>query len=598
MPGSTDYYGDDSNGSAVIGAVAGVGALQSIDGACGPTGKAVYDAAQIADPEIDYSDFDTDKDGVVDFFMMIFAGLGGNGDSQLNGTPPYDNIWPHSSDLRDGYLDQATGLTGYISDDQLRDLEDRPLWYTDASRQETTTTNTGDALKVFVRVGPYNVNPESAVTKASVISHEYGHSLGLPDYYSTGSRGTYGSWTLMATDYSQNIDVIGKKELGWVIPRVLAPNTKTNATNWQDTKKDTDRIDWETPDGTPYSLQGAGVQNGEGYTAALPGRQILDPGAVPSGRHVYFSGSGNDYGCPPSGGHNLDIALPGLASVPAGTPVKLEFKSRFDIEWDYDYGFVMTTTDNGKSYSVAAVGAGLHDARHAEPQRERLPAEVRQRDHRLARLLRQRDRCGRPGARQLRRAEVRRRLLRPLRLRGQGDDAALRLRDRPRAGAAGLVHRRRQGDRRRPGHLPVRPGDAERHRDLQRRLQRQRAADRAEVHRRLDLHHRRRGLAGRARLPDGDARPLRLRRPRAERVRPRRPDVPAGDAPHLHRREPRLRQRRHRRPAGAEPAGHPARARGGGPEPRRRGLHRGEGRLELLRLRPGSRRQLHGPEPG
>ena len=36
---------------------------------------------QIADPEIDYDDFDTDKDGVVDFFMMVFTGLGGNGDS-------------------------------------------------------------------------------------------------------------------------------------------------------------------------------------------------------------------------------------------------------------------------------------------------------------------------------------------------------------------------------------------------------------------------------------------------------------------------------------------------------------------------------------
>ena len=65
-----------------LGSVAGVGALQDIDSACGPTGKAVYDAAQIADPEIDYSDFDTDKDGVVDFFMMVFAGLGGNGASQ------------------------------------------------------------------------------------------------------------------------------------------------------------------------------------------------------------------------------------------------------------------------------------------------------------------------------------------------------------------------------------------------------------------------------------------------------------------------------------------------------------------------------------
>ena len=46
-----------------------------------------------------------------------------------------------------------------------------------------TTTDHGD-YPVFVRVGPYNVNPETAIDKASVISHEYGHSLGLPDFYS------------------------------------------------------------------------------------------------------------------------------------------------------------------------------------------------------------------------------------------------------------------------------------------------------------------------------------------------------------------------------------------------------------------------------
>ena len=222
LPGDTQYYGLDGKGSALIGAETGVGALQDIDSGCGPTGKAVYDAAQIADPEIDYDDYDTDKDGVVDFFMMVFPGLGGNGDSQLNGDPPYDNIWPHSSDLQNSYVD-ANGEKGYVTHDQSHDLEGRPLFWTDTSRTKKTTTDTG--IPVYVRVGPYNVNPESAITYASVISHEYGHSLGLPDYYSTGSRTTYGGWTLMAEDHSQNIDVIGKKELGWLVPRVLEPGT-------------------------------------------------------------------------------------------------------------------------------------------------------------------------------------------------------------------------------------------------------------------------------------------------------------------------------------------------------------------------------------
>ena len=92
------------------------------------------------------------------------------------------------------------------------------------------------------------------------------------------------------------------------------------------------------------------MRNGEAYTAALPRRQIIDPALVPSGDRLQWSGSGNDFGCPPNAGHNIDIALPQLKDVPAGTPVTLSFKSRWDIEWDFDYGFVLTSTDNGKTY--------------------------------------------------------------------------------------------------------------------------------------------------------------------------------------------------------------------------------------------------------
>ena len=163
--------------------------------------------------------------------MVVFAGCGGNGASQLSvagcdlhptGRRPYDNVWPHSSSLEYGYTDPATGLPGFTTDDQLKNLEGQPLWYTDDSYTDDDDHDPGtDALKVFVRVGPYNVNPETAIDYASVISHEYGHSLGLPDFYSTGSRETYGDWNLMATDKSQNIDAFGRQELGWVVPEVL-----------------------------------------------------------------------------------------------------------------------------------------------------------------------------------------------------------------------------------------------------------------------------------------------------------------------------------------------------------------------------------------
>ncbi len=359
LPGMLDYYGDDKGGSRLVSALTGQfdGLIFDIDNACGPTGKAVYDSAHIADPEIDYSDYDTDKDGVVDFFMVVFQGLGGHGDSQLNGTPPgLDNIWPHSSSLEFTYTDTETGLTGYISDDQLKDLVGRPLWYTNEDRAQMTTEDTGEELKVYVRVGPYNVNPETAIEKASVISHEYGHSLGVPDFYSTGARSTYGDWNLMATDKSQHLDVFAKQEFGWLVPREIPKGTST-VRDWTDSKRDIHAIEWRTPSGEPYTLSGPNVHNGEAYTAKLPGRQLISPAKLAQGAsptHVWYSGSGNNYGCAPALGHNLDVYLPELTNVPAGADVQLTFKSYWEIEWDYDYGFVLISGDKGSTYTSVA----------------------------------------------------------------------------------------------------------------------------------------------------------------------------------------------------------------------------------------------------
>ena len=86
-----------------------------------------------------------------------------------------------------------------------------------------------------MRVGPYNVNPETAIDAASVISHEYGHSLGLPDFYSLGGRETYGDWNLMATDKSQHMDAFSRQELGWVVPQVLT--SSQTVSDWAEARE-------------------------------------------------------------------------------------------------------------------------------------------------------------------------------------------------------------------------------------------------------------------------------------------------------------------------------------------------------------------------
>jgi M6 family metalloprotease-like protein len=335
LPGTQGYYGADKTGHALLGALTGQGLLFGVDDACGPTGKIVYDAASLADPDLDYNDYDTDKDGVVDFFNLMFAGDGGNGNTSVTGV---NNVWPHKSDLR-YYFTDANGQSGYVSNDQLRNHEGAPMFWANAERKSMTTTNTG--LPVFVRVGPYNVNPESAVDAMSVIAHEYGHSLGLPDFYSTGSRETFGTWELMASDHAQFMTAFARQEMGWVVPLDAADGVYT----LRESKKDSGTITWKRPDGTPYTLTGPGIHNADVLRVALPSVRLIDE--VPSGVRAWHSGAGNDFGCP---GHTLDVFLPELEQQAGATSIALRFKSLYEIEWDWDYAFVLASTDGGRTW--------------------------------------------------------------------------------------------------------------------------------------------------------------------------------------------------------------------------------------------------------
>ncbi|NND60857.1 MAG: tandem-95 repeat protein [Gammaproteobacteria bacterium] len=342
LPGDQRYYGSDSTGHGAVGALSGVGLLFGIDDACGPTGKLAYDAAAIADPELDYNDFDSDRDGLVDFMNVAFAGDGGNLETTPSGI---NNVWPHKSDLQYYFTDEL-GRRGYVSNDQLRNHEDQLMYWTDATRSEMTTADTG--IPVYVRVGPYNVNPESAIDAVSVVAHEYGHSLGLPDFYSTGGRSTFGSWELMASDHFQFMTVFNRQEMGWIVPRTATDGVHT----LKESKIDIGQIEWTTEDGTPYTLSGPGIHNADALKVDLPKVLVIDE--VPSGTQAWHSGSGNEFGCAPEAGHNFDVYLPDLANYAGASNVELSFQSLYEIEWDWDFAFLQVgvLTETGVEWTA------------------------------------------------------------------------------------------------------------------------------------------------------------------------------------------------------------------------------------------------------
>ena len=539
--------------------------------ACGPTGKAVYDAAQIADPEIDYNDYDTDKDGVVDFFMMVFAGLGGNGDSQLNGVPPYDNIWPHSSSLRvlvhrpgdrpEGlHLRRPAEATSRAARSAGHDEHATARLTTDGHGRRPARSTCASALQRQPRVGH---------RQASVISHEYGHS---PRPARLLLDGQPRDLRRLEPDGRGLLPAHGRlRQAGARLGRPARPPARADTRRRRtgsDIKNDTHGSTGSTPDGDAlHAARGDRTSTTARPTSLkLPGAPDHRPGQGARRRtHVWWSRPGNDFGCPPTGGHNLDIALPGAGDVPGRHAGDADASSRAGTSSGTSTtASCSVTTDGGETYTSLAVGEGLHDPPGAEPEQQRLP-----------------------GASTATASPARAARTRPARRRSTASPATYRergLRRRLATTSSASPARASSCASRystdpgldRPGwfidDVKVTAGDQvdllERLRadrattpHLQRRLRDDGPADRAALHRRAGVTSRRRRRPRRPRLLPGAARPLGLRLRRPRRGRPRHGSTFApGPAARLHRREPRLRQHRHRRPAGPVAAGLAARA--------------------------------------
>lgn len=138
--------------------------------------KLVEDAVHLAEPYVDFSEYDLDGDGRVDALFVVHAGKG------AEETGKTSDIWSHQ-------------------------------WFTNQPIPV-------DGVEVFY----YSIEPEDG--NIGVFCHELGHVFGLPDLYDYGydSEGV-GSWCLMAAGSWNNggltpahLSAWCKKQLGWMIP--------------------------------------------------------------------------------------------------------------------------------------------------------------------------------------------------------------------------------------------------------------------------------------------------------------------------------------------------------------------------------------------
>ena len=121
----------------------------------------VTEAVTLADPSVNYADFDNDHDGTVDGVFVIHAGYGEEAGASAN------TIWAHTSAISPLTLDGKT-VSDYSCTSELRGV-----------------SGTG-------------------ITRIGVICHEFGHILGTMDFYDTNSatNGSYdgtGDWDIMGS---------------------------------------------------------------------------------------------------------------------------------------------------------------------------------------------------------------------------------------------------------------------------------------------------------------------------------------------------------------------------------------------------------------
>ncbi len=174
-----DYYYDNSFGQFdphfdILGPV-------DVDFACTDAHQFRCDsiffaALEALDPEVDFSQYDTDEDGTADMVFFLVAGHGS--DVTANDR---DYLWPHMKDFEDSPVLDGVNFRLYACSTNMTGEEDE-----------------------------YRINYNN-VAGIGTICHEFSHVLGLPDLYDADSEGSGGinrqhpmTWSVMASGFRSN----------------------------------------------------------------------------------------------------------------------------------------------------------------------------------------------------------------------------------------------------------------------------------------------------------------------------------------------------------------------------------------------------------
>ena len=264
----------------------------------------------------DRNDFDNDgnydeADGYIDHFQAVHAG---EGEEAGGGAQGEDAIWSHR-----WYVNPTDyGLTGPTVDGQ------------DNKAGGARIGNSNYWL------GDYTTEPENG--GLGVFSHEFGHDLGLPDYYDTagGENGT-AFWTLMSSGSWLGHGAVANEGIG-TTPGLMGPEEKLFL-GWLDYREIS-----LGQSGTVLldPAQDANTANAQAIKVNLSPTTTSKTYTTPtSGQYAWWTGSAD----------NLNESL--SRAVPSASRVTVTAKAWYDIESGYDYLYGEYSTDGGNSWSRA-----------------------------------------------------------------------------------------------------------------------------------------------------------------------------------------------------------------------------------------------------
>lgn len=209
----------------------------------------IVEACRLVDDSVDFSLYDNDKDGVVDFVYVMYAGLGeadGGGDN---------TIWPHQY-----YVFQ------YLS------LDNTKIYRYACSNEMDNYTKHHTGIGTFC--------------------HEFSHVLGLPDLYETNTTSmhdqkTLGQWSIL--DYGPyNNDgntppaysAYERFFMGWLTPRLITEPENITLAELNDSQEallisssDQHNLIGNDPDPTTFYLLENRQQTG--WDEYLPGHGLM-----------------------------------------------------------------------------------------------------------------------------------------------------------------------------------------------------------------------------------------------------------------------------------------------------------------------------------